>query len=272
MGSTRGDFGAHTHLRCTAMSKRSGTHCKGIAVKGSPNQKCRMHGGRADIGAAVPSFKTGRHSRYLPSQLDALYKEALSNPDLLEMADHIALLEARIQSVLAANSDGSPVPRWSEIREMFDSLATSILTGDQDEVNRKLGTLFATLDAGAKWDTTWDQVTSTMEQLRKLTDTEIKRKKELNQMVPIERVVILMAAVGNAVKRNVSNPNEIAAVYRELAMLHGTDKVPGTGAERVGPEIIDVAPRPKRNRVDSGNRVRPQPRQIPARTPLETEA
>jgi len=207
-----------------------------------------MHGGNAQhaIGTNNTQFKHGRHSKYLPSQLDALYREALANPGLLELADHIALLEARIQSILAANSAGDPVPRWSSLREQFDRLATAVLAGKPDEINAELATIFATLDAGAKWDSTWDQVGDTLEQLRKLTDTEVKRKKELNQMVPIERVVILMAAVGNAVKRHVSNPDEIQAVYRELAMLHGTDKVADKKVERVGPEIVDVTPRKRR--------------------------
>lgn len=227
-----------------------------------------MHGGHGQhaIGTSNTQFKTGRHSKYLPSQLDALYREALTNPELLEMADHIALLEAHIQETLARASDGSPVPKWSDIKDLFNDLATSILTGDPVETNAKLALIFEHLEAGERWDTTWGQVTSTMEQLRKMTDTEVKRKRELNQMVPVERVVILMAAVGNAVKRNVSNPAEIQAVYRELAMLHGTDRVEGKpGIERLGPEIVDVTPRPTRTRIDSGRRVKPM-------KPLATDA
>lgn len=260
MGTSPGDFGKNPNMvQCTAMSRRSGERCKGPAVLGSTGQKCRMHGGHGarESGTSSPSFKHGRHSKYLPSQLDALYRDAISNPDLLELADHIALLEARIQSILLANKDGDPVPRWQEIREMFDTLATAILAGDQENTNAQLALMFARLESGIKWDTTWDQVGATLESLRKLTDTEVKRKKELNQMVPIERVVILMAAVGNAVKRNVSNPNEIAAVYRELAMLHGSDRVPGKpDTERLGPEaiVIDVEAEPGRQRRNSAAR------------------
>lgn len=259
MGTSPGDFGKNPHTQCTAMSRRSGERCKGPAVLGSTGQKCRMHGGHGarEAGPNNPSFKHGRHSKYLPSQLDALYRDAISNPDLLELADHIALLEARIQSILLANKDGDPVPRWQEIREMFDILATAILAGDQENTNAQLALMFKRLESGIAWDTTWDQVSSTLENLRKLTDTEVKRKKELNQMVPIERVVILMAAVGNAVKRNVSNPNEIAAVYRELAMLHGSDRVPGSPEQsRVGPEaiVIDVEAEPGRQKRNAAER------------------
>lgn len=242
MPASSGGFGtgANRPPQCTAMSKRSGKQCLGPAVAGSANQRCRMHGGHGHslMGTEDPNFRHGRYSKYLPSQLDKLYQEARSNPDLLEMADHIALLEARIQQVLLDNSQGEPVPNWGEVRTAFAALETSLLSGEIDKVVPGLEKVHALLDAGVRWDTTWNQVMGTMEQLRKLTDTDVKRKKELNQMVPIERVVILMAAVGEAVKRHVSNPAEIEAVYRDLATLHGTDTVPGNPqTERVPPVV-----------------------------------
>lgn len=255
MSTSSGNFnsGENAPAQCTATSKRSGVRCKGPAIAGSPGQKCRMHGGvSGTIGTANPGFKTGRHSKYLPSQLDALYREALSNPELVEMSDHIALLEARIQEVLGLASDGDPVPQWADLLEVFGELTTTILGGKQDEVIGSLERMQRLLDAGAKWDTTWGQITHLMESLRKLTDTEIKRKKELNQMVPVERVVILMAAMGTAVKRNVKDPEQVAAVYRELALLHGTDVVPGSGMKRVGPEVVDLPLTRKQREAEYG--------------------
>ena len=230
---------------CIAMSKTTGIRCKAPAVASSPDQKCRMHGGVALVGAQVNNFRTGRHSKYLPADLDKIYTEALANPDLLEMADHIALLEARIQDVLKRASGGEPIPRWVDVRHAFDDLATVVLAGEQNLISAQLDRMYKLLEGGEKWDTTWEQVTGTMEQLRKMTDTEVKRKKELNQMVAVERVVALMAAVGQAVKRNVKNPDEINAVYAELVILYGSNSVPGSPNRlRVGatPDIIDAEP------------------------------
>jgi hypothetical protein len=213
-----------------------------------------MHGGRSStIGPAHPGFKHGRRSRYLPAELDRLYREALSTPDLVEMTDHIALLDARVNAILGAGKDGDPVPKWSEVREAFDVFATGILSnGKEDEVIAALESIYRLLDAGAKWDRMWDEVMRTQEQLRRMADTEIKRKKELNQMVPVERVVILMAAVGQAVKRNVKDPDQVAAVYRDLAQLHSnsrTDSPDGSRGKLAGPEIIDIAPHQPRTRA-----------------------
>lgn len=250
LGATGGSFGqSSAGIQCTAKSKRSGVQCRGIAMVDSPNQRCRMHGGHAEhaIGIANVSFKDGRHSKYLPARLNELYTEALNNPDLIEMADHIALLEAHMQDVLAQSASGDPVPQWNEMVELFNEVETAALSGDQNQLVNTLERMHNLLEAGQKWDRTWATVTYTMEQLRKMTDTEVKRKKELNQMVPIERVVILMAAVGQAVKRHVTDPAQIDAVYRELAVLHGSNQVPGNmSVERVPNPVVDVSPGTRR--------------------------
>lgn len=250
---TSGGFGKEGGPKqCTAVSKRSKERCQGPAVLTSANQRCRMHGGHGAhlAGTANPNFKHGRHSRYLPSNLADLYETALANPELLEMSDHIALLEGHIQQTLQASSGGDPVPKWEGVAAMFAELETAVLSGDHARVCLHLEDMHKLLDAGIKWDSTWVQVTDTMEQLRKMTDTEVKRRKELHQMVPVERVMILVAAVGQAVKRNVTNPDEVDAVHRELAMLVASDRVPSKpSVERIGPEVIDVAPWPNRGKT-----------------------
>lgn len=196
------------------------------------------------IGTANPNFKDGRFSKFLPAQLDRLYREALSNPDLMELNENMALIEAHMKDILQTSAAGDPVPSWSQVGAAFADVETAMLQGDPAKFIPALEAFHKMLDAGQQWDLTWVKVTDLMEIFRKMADTEIKRKKELNQMVPIERVVILMAALGAAVKRNVKDPNEVAAVYRELAMLHGTDNVPGQPSQqRVGPEIIEVSSR-----------------------------
>lgn len=223
------------------MSKRSGKQCRGPAILGSPNQKCRMHGGGSGhaIGPRNANFKTGRHSKYLPPRLADLYEEALDNPDLIAMGDHIALLEARIQDILSALGEGEPMPRWDDVRETWEVIETALLQGDEEARIGAMERMHEILDNGMKWDRTWSDTLGTMEQLRKMVDTEVKRKKDLNQMIPIERVTILVGAVGDAVKRNVTNPDEIEKVYREIAQLYGGSTT-ASGIPRVAPEIIDI--------------------------------
>lgn len=216
-----------------------------------------MHGGKSShaIGPANKSYKTGRHSKFLPAKMAELYEEALANPDLIEMNDHIALLEARIQSILEGLDEGEPNPKWSDIKEVWAEVETAVLSDDINTRIAAMERMHTILDAGDKWDRTWIDVGGTMEQLRKMTDTEVKRKKDLNQMIPIERVTILMGAVGDAVKRNVTDPDQIAAVYRELAMLYGGSRAGHSHSERAGPEVIDIPN--ENNRGAGGGASRP---------------
>lgn len=205
-----------------------------------------MHGGVAnEIGPRNANFKHGRHSRYLPSHLEDLYEEAVTNPELLEMGDHIALLESRVQEILSGLADGDPMPRWSQVIEAFAEFETHLLSGDQERAIKALVDWHKLLDDGKRWDRSWGEIQDTLEQLRKLTDTEVKRKKELSQMVPIERVTILMAAVGQAVKRHVTNPLEIEAVHRDILMLYGNKGTPEGGKAKVAPDVIAISPESK---------------------------
>lgn len=249
----KGNFLSGSHARCTARSKRSQVQCRGIAVTGSTT--CRMHGGTSPKGAANHAFRHGRHSKYLPSQMKELYDEATSNPDILEMGEHIALLEAKINGSLQSMQEGEPVPRWENVRAVFDVHATAVLGGDQEAVTSSMADIFEMLDAGQKWDRAWDEILRSMEQLRKMADVEVKRRKEMNLMVPIERVVVLMAAVGQAVKRNVTNPLQIQAVQHELKLIYtgsGTAHRPtGKAKMRLAPQIIDVPGRKRRETVNN---------------------
>lgn len=250
--SNRGSFlSTGSHLQCTAKSKRSQKQCRGPAILNSPTQKCRMHGGKSStIGAANKSFKTGRSSAYLPAKLGELYEESLSNPDLLEMSSHIALLESRMHQILGESTSDNPVPRWEDMQEAVNGLAAAVEMkgGNREkmiaEATEKLSEITS---AGAAWDSTWGQVIEIMDNIRKLTDVEIKRKKELNQMVPVERVIILMVALADTVKRCVSKPEEIMKVQSEFARivrsdtsLDGKTVKMGVGVSVVGSEVIDV--------------------------------
>lgn len=200
-----------------------------------------MHGGtamREQGGANNHNFTNGRHSRVLRNapRLHDLYQDAREVPDLTDMTDHLALLEARMHDVLERAGD-DPVPEWRMFVRAVDELEAAWEKGDTKQVEGCVRELVAIVRDGARWDSSWSQVVDTLDNIRKLADTEVKRKKDLGQMLPVERVVALMAAVAHAVKAHVTNPAEIQAVYRELARLHG---LPVTSGNLPQGEIIDV--------------------------------
>lgn len=225
-GSLAGGFDSGKHVQCTATSKRRRAQCHGVAVTDTNPPRCRMHGGTAlatQGGAKNHMFTDGRHSKVLKgdAKLSVLYSEALSNPDLISMVDHFALLESRMHQVLGRAIDGSPAPEWTEFVQAVGDLEDAWVKEDKKRTQAAIKVLHAIVESGSRWDSTWQQVTGLIDHMRKISETETKRKKDLGMMIPIERVVALMAAVGHSVKARVSNVEEVQAVFRDLTRLHG---------------------------------------------------
>lgn len=200
-----------------------------------------MHGGTAlatQGGALNYGFKHGRHSAVLKgdAELGKLYEEALADPDLISMVDHFALLEARMKQVLGRTANGSPAPAWQDFVLAVGELEDAFVKGDQKALEGAVKSLHAIVESGTRWDTTWNQVTGLIDHMRKISETETKRKKDLGMMIPIERVVALMAAVGHSVKARVSNTEEVQAVFRDLTRMHGGPQYATPG------DTIDVTP------------------------------
>lgn len=272
MGSTPGDFGTSTaHRQCTALSKRSQERCKGPAVTGS--DKCRMHSGFSGhaIGANNKNFKHGRSSAYLPAQLGSLYEESLSDPELLSLESHIALLQGKMHEILGESTSDNPVPTWGDFAAASGALRSAVdLPADDptraDRIADAADMMNKIVAAGREWDTTWTQILGYMEQIRKLADVEIRRKRELNHFIPIERVMILFTALADTVKRCVSNPIEIQRIQTEFAKLVQSDLVPQGNSLRVSAAVTDIQglmPRPKRRHRAPGP---PAPPTIDAET------
>jgi hypothetical protein len=56
---------------------------------------CDRHGGKSHPGrAGHPRFKTGINSKYMPKGIRKPYEEALADPELLNLQDDLAILEA----------------------------------------------------------------------------------------------------------------------------------------------------------------------------------
>ena len=77
---------------------RKGTPCLRAPMV---NGRCNLHGGKTPIGAALPQFKTGRYSKYLPARLAERYHEAERDPELLSLRSELALVQARLAELIS---------------------------------------------------------------------------------------------------------------------------------------------------------------------------
>ena len=157
-------------------------------------------------------YTSARYKQFLPEKLAKLYEEALSRPDLLELENQIAVIDAKIMTTFE-EAEGKSLPSWGDILTEVARLR------DPDLGQAAITNLEQWARDGADHDAKWQQVQGMMEQQRKLVETEIRRKKELNLMIPVDRIMLLMASIADVIKRHVKDPATLAQIKREMGQL-----------------------------------------------------
>jgi hypothetical protein len=204
--------------RCTANAKhklRAGlewpeSRCDNPAVTGWT--VCRMHGARG--GAPLTH---GKYSKYVPSALGQDIDKFLSDPRILSLKDNLAVADTHIQELL------SGMEKFIELTE------------------RGLGLLDAPMPSAKEmaFALQWEKSLKEWIAERRMLAAEERRLLESqSRMMSMDRVAVLIAVLADSVKRNVSDPAEVAAIGRDLQAVLG--RMTGTS---IGPEIIDVTPK-----------------------------
>jgi hypothetical protein len=117
---------------CGALT-RGGATCRRPPVAG--RTRCRLHGGATPRGPRSPHFKHGRYSKVFPRDMRAAYQRVRSNPNLLQLKDDIAALEAKQCSLLASmdklvhSGEGPAADRerlWREFSDLAQEKAVLV--------------------------------------------------------------------------------------------------------------------------------------------------
>lgn len=204
-------------MRCKAKNTTNGEQCKNHAVKGM--EVCRKHGGASLKGIASPSYKTGRYSKYLPGRLLDRYHEAAQDPELLNMREEIALLDARLSDLLTRVDTGEAGKAWKDAQAAQRQVAIAVKTGNTDKLLTGLDELESALGAGVGDYQAWNEIQSILDQRRKLTESERKRLVDMQQIVTTEQAMLLIGALLDSVRRNVSDRNALAAIQADFVRL-----------------------------------------------------
>jgi hypothetical protein len=185
-----------------------------------PNGRCRRHGGKTPSGIASPVFKTGRYSKYLPGRLQARYAEAEGDGELLELRGEIALIDARLADLLHRVDTGESGALWAKVRALARDYAKAHRR-DAEDADEKLNDLLDAIRGGTDDAMAWAEVQGTVEQRRKLVESERKRLVELQQTITVEQALLLIANISDIIRRHVDNPRILAGISADLARLTG---------------------------------------------------
>ena len=213
-GTYRDDQG---RALCGARTK-SGKPCKHFQMD---NGRCRLHGGLTPSGVFSPHFKHGRYSAYLPGGIDALYKEAMQDPEIINVRPDIALLDTRIFDLLTRLGDDSESVSKNflfRMRDLWGYFLQHERSGKELERQKVIAAISELLEAGVEDYQIWGEVVNLVDQRRRLVDTEIKRVVAGQHVLSIERVWLIVTLITQIINDNVSDDKErtrIAAEFRK---------------------------------------------------------
>lgn len=243
-----------TDKRICGAKTRSGGKCQNSPM---PNGKCRLHGGMSLGGVNSPAFKHGRHSKYLPKGLLEQYKTALADPDLLNLHDEIALIDARLAQVLAKiEAGGESAEAWERLQSEFAVMLETMqsipalsekLTGEKSEniavlqfqprkpkklqlekldenkagekLLESLTTMGNMITGTIENRAAWEDVQGLVEQRRKLVESERKWYIENQQVITAERALLLIAAIADIIRQHVTDERIKRSIIENINRL-----------------------------------------------------
>lgn len=200
-------------MQCQAKAKSTGEQCKRRAVSGK--RVCTVHGGLTPSGVASPNFKHGRYSRHLPSRLTSRYQESLTDENLLELREEIALTDARLSDLLARVDTGEAGRKWQRLRELKAKAATA---PNKTKRQAYYAEIFALIDDESDY-AAWDEVNRLIAQRRRLAESERKRIMDAQQYLTAQQAMTLIAAMLSIIKEHVSDRDTLRAISRGVDAL-----------------------------------------------------
>ena len=156
-------------------------------------------------------------STVMPARMQAAYKAALENPDNISLNDEIALVTALIVDRLSTIDVGQTDENWQRSRVLWTDCNECLKANDLPQfvgLFRELGALIN--KSIADWQA-WETVLSTIEYKRRLTMAERGRIKDMAEFVTSQQLNDVVNFILESVKRNVSNPEERAAIANDCA-------------------------------------------------------
>lgn len=204
--------------KCSGHKRLTKEPCTQSAME---NGKCWLHGGKTPVGIASASFKHGRHSKDLPTRLAARYQASLADPELLSLRSDISLLDARLNDVLQGVSNEESGELWKKLKEAlreYDGVSSSSKNYESDRAEA-FGTMRWLINEGYQEWQSWKDIRFILQERKALVDSERNRLKDMQQLISTDRAMVLIAAVTDSIKRNVTDPTALAAISNDLRAI-----------------------------------------------------
>lgn len=222
--------------RCTAKAKRSGKQCELPAVSGS--KKCRMHGGSTPKGIESPHFKTGKHSKYLPARLSAIYEDIENDLEANILSRNIHLREALIRERLQWLEDSPDSAQvWSELRTLIDDIHIAYGGMNDAKMTLTLEKINRLLDERNLYHMTVAEIRKDLNEQRSDTNAKAAITAKSSEMITAPELMAFVGALFASIAQIVSNPKEIQEIHNAAHRLISAGESRSSELSSVGASI-----------------------------------
>lgn len=205
-------------MECGA-KRRNGEPCKAPAMA---NGRCRIHGGKTPNGLGLPQTKNGRYSKYLPGKLLSAYTDATSDPDLLSLRQDIHLIDTLLFNNFQALDTDESGEAWKAIRKSVIDMQLAFNKDDYGKCLILLAEMRDIIDKRVLHYATEQEIRDKLEQRRKLVETVHKIDFQKERAITAEQAMLLMSALLDSVRRNVTDNGSLSAIQADFIRLVGT--------------------------------------------------
>lgn len=186
------------------------------------NGRCRKHGGASHAGVAHYKFKTGRFSKHLPARLTERYEEALADDKLADFTEDLAIVDARLDDLFQQMDAGGGREIFTNIKEAYTSFKHANQDGDSQAMRESLRRLDLEINRGSSESFLWTEIRELQEQRRKIILAQAKHLQLTNQTITVTKVNLLISALLDAVRSEVSDANILNRISQKfLRIMNG---------------------------------------------------
>lgn len=183
---------------------------------------CKKHGTNFTL-MTHPNAIVQSYIDNLPAKYHVTFIKAVNNPDILDMSPGIALLEAREKEIASRLYSEVSDKLWLDLKKAWVDFDNTKYIKDSRMFEIKYAETRAKVENlinnGYNDAVSWGEIRSLQEQMRKLRESEMKRREKMSNMMTKSQVERLIGAVVDAINSNVSDPLVKQNILQQLSLV-----------------------------------------------------
>ena len=203
---------------CGAKLRGKDRTCRKPPLRGK--KRCRIHVGLSLSGTASPNYKTGKYSRYLPTNLRQRYAEFCRDRRGNDLQDEISLVTTHIANLIEQTHLKRSVSGLATIKKLVKDLVAAAQSQDLESVAKLHDRMTEALETEGNRAELWNTIMERVETRRRLVDTQRKYDIEMGRMLSINEAQEFMASMCMIIKtvceQNINDRTLAQAILRQI--------------------------------------------------------